>query len=98
MKYVMIRRGLYRMPVVFPDQVEHSAFQELRPVSAGFCHQPPGSREVYATGKSASLKLAPMPGDSEILTELFSGTEALIYMVQDQLDQPASPKNVELSP
>ena len=84
MKYVMLRRGRYRFPVVFPDQVEHSQLSGADVVSAGFCHEGTNGN-IAVRGRSVSLNIGPKEGDDAILEAFLTGRESMIFLVQEEL-------------
>lgn len=79
MKYVVIKRGMMLLPILFSDAIEHCAFKDLNPVSAGFVS--PDDFECY--GKSTSLKLGPAPLDSERVRLVIGGLESMLAMYGD---------------
>lgn len=81
MKYVTLRRGAYRYPVIFPDAIEHSQFEGADVVSAGFFCQGDGGK-VATHGTSKSLKIGPKEGDAELIETFLTGTEAMLILAQ----------------
>lgn len=82
MKYVTLRRGEYRYPVVFPDMIEHSQFEGADVVSAGF-FAVGHDESVTVYGNSKSLKgLGPKPGDDDLLRTFLDGAESMLVLVQ----------------
>ena len=82
MKYVTLRRGAYRYPVVFPDTIEHSQFEGADVVSAGFCSVS-DDKQVSTYGTSRSLGgLGPKEGDADLLQTFLSGYESMLVMIQ----------------
>ena len=80
MKYVMLRRGAYRFPVVFPDMIEHSQFSGADVVSAGFVSLARGKASVH--GESKSLNMKPKKGDAVIIETFLGGVEAALILAQ----------------
>jgi hypothetical protein len=82
MKYVMLRRGGYRFPVLFPDAIEHSQFEGADIVSAGF-FSVMDSGDVSTFGESKSLKgLKPKKGDAAIIQTFMGGFESMLILSQ----------------
>ncbi len=81
MKYVTLRRGGYRYPVLFPDAIEHCQFKGADVVSAGFFSEGVDGT-VTVHGKSVSLKLEPKDGDEALIQTFLDGAEAALILAQ----------------
>ena len=86
MKYIMVKIGFFKMPIVFPDTVRHrtvaQAFNPSTVVSAGFVNADDPASPLPQ--KSTSLKMGPADNDAAILEAFLSGEEALIPVFQDE--------------
>ena len=69
-KYVRLKE--YNQIIIFPDDIMHSEFRGMNPISAGFCHIK--NELVSCFGESISLDLKSMPDDSEISTKQIFGS------------------------
>jgi len=77
MKYVVFIEKGNEVPLIFPEMVQHSRFEHLKPVSAGFCSfsttkmrmTPNGSfvPAVSVWGNSVSLGLNSRRQDQDII-------------------------------
>lgn len=85
MKYITVRLGLFRFPIIFPDSVTHrTVAANFNVVSAGFVSIDEAGEPVAVYGKSTSLgKLQPIEGDLELIQTFMLGEEAMLGMMQD---------------
>lgn len=72
-KYVRI--GKYEF-IIFPTTINHDAFFNFHPTSAGFCYIYGNKVDCY--GESVSLKLKSLPEDSMLATKQVFGYEAVL--------------------
>jgi hypothetical protein len=61
--------------IIFPMIIQHSAFKELKPITAGFCYI--YEEEVCCFGESFSLGIKADKNDSEIATRQIFGFDAM---------------------
>lgn len=79
-KYVKLKD--YNEVIVFPCTIEHSTFQSLNPMSAGFCYVDADNTKVDCFGESFSLGLKSDPiEDSKDATKQFFGIEAYLKIL-----------------
>ena len=63
-KYVRI--GRYNEVIIFPCVIEHSAFKQFNPISAGFCYVDAENKIVKCFGESFSLGLVSNPKEDTL--------------------------------
>ena len=82
MKYVIIKDQGIEVPIMFPDIVQHNAFADKEPISAGKFRIEIDTKHttetknkdqiIYETyGESTSLKLKSRPEDASIIQHAF---------------------------
>lgn len=74
-KYVRIGKDEF---IIFPMFINHDAFYNFHPTSAGFCYIYGNKVDCY--GESVSLKLKSLPEDSMLATKQIFGYEAALNM------------------
>lgn len=75
LKYIRLGGGLDEI-VIFPMTLEHSSFEEMNPISAGFCII--CNKSVKCYGESVSLELNSMSDDSNLATKQVFGLMAML--------------------
>jgi hypothetical protein len=73
MKYVIVNHNDMEVPIIFPDNVPHKAFQHFHPISAGFCRITDSATGIRydVFGKSDGLHLSGRPEDHSIIRQAF---------------------------
>lgn len=79
-KYIKLQNGDV---ILFPQTIEHDAFKQMRPVSAGFCCITEDSVTCYGESHSLNLK-ADEKQDSLDATKQFIGIEAMLKLMEEQ--------------
>jgi hypothetical protein len=77
-KYVRIKA--YDSFIFFPEEIEHSTFRFLNPISAGFCYLN-DDNVVKCFGKSISLGIESDPEDTLLATNQVYGIDAMSKLV-----------------
>ncbi len=82
-KYVRLKE--YDKFIIFSTIIEHSAFANFEPVSAGFCYINPDKQVVSCFGESISLKLKSNPEeDTKFATKQIFGYDAMNAIIFNQ--------------
>ncbi len=72
MKYIVLKEGIRKLPIIFPDTFNHidvaRMFKDMEPISAGFIDLFPN---IVCHGHSETLRLKPHE-DDETLIKTFS--------------------------
>lgn len=77
MKYVRLKQ--YDEIIIFPCIIDHSEFEFMNPISAGFCYI--GNNKVECFGESFSLKLKSDLDDTKIATKQAFGIDAMLELI-----------------
>ena len=72
-KYVVVEKYDQKVAILFPELIEHAAFQNLNPVSAGFFWVDFEKKRVFVHGSSTSLGLATHEDDPMLILALLAG-------------------------
>ena len=76
-KYVRLKE--YNEIIIFPLVLEHSRFENLMPISAGFCYV--GDNKVSCFGESYSLGLKSDSEDTKLATKQIFGFDAMLTLI-----------------
>jgi len=75
MKYVIVKIICCEVPIIFPDNVSHETFKNMKPIAAGkfsISFNLNNGKKVYnVCKKSTSLKLGSRPEDADIIKHAF---------------------------
>jgi hypothetical protein len=73
MKYIIVSHNDTEVPIIFPDNVPHTAFRGFDPISAGRCHIYIGHKGMTYTafGESTGLRISSRNEDSAIIKKAF---------------------------
>jgi len=77
LKYVRLKA--YNEIILFPMLLEHSTFEHLNPISAGFCYI--DDCKVSCFGRSVSLNIHSMEDDTKIATKQVFGIDAMLALL-----------------
>jgi len=75
MKYVIVEKMCMEVPIIFPDNILHDTFKDMKPISAGkfeIAYDGKNHKFIFeAYGDSKSLNLKPRPEDKDIIQHAF---------------------------
>lgn len=83
-KLKFVRLKQYNEVIIFPCVIEHSKFQHLNPISAGFCYVNGKENRVDCFGESYSLRLkSDVKQDTIEATKQVFGIEACLAIISE---------------
>ena len=82
MKQKYIRLKQYNEIIIFPEVINHSEFEDMNPISAGFCYI--RNNKVECLGESIGLDLKSKEDDSFHATKQLFGWGAAEKLTEDK--------------